>query len=311
MSVAIRELTPELARVAREELNEVPERIPEDLQAFREWIRKQPHLRARTDDQFLVGFLRGCKWSLERAKEKIDCYYTARTIVHEVMSPRDPQLERNLEVLRLGYLVPLPDSEFPHSPRVVLVRYGCYDPMKFSIVDVIRLSVMIGDLMHLEDDRRVCAGELCLFDMENTSMMHFLQVTPMLMKKFAMLTQEAAPVRQKGFHFFNTASGFEVAFGAFRNLMKEKARQRFQVHSNGLDSIVKLVPKRILPKEYGGEGGSVEEILKFWEKKLLDNREYLMSEVNYGVDEEKRPGKNKTVQEIFGAQGSFRKLEID
>uniref|UniRef100_A0A1B0DFH3 CRAL-TRIO domain-containing protein n=1 Tax=Phlebotomus papatasi TaxID=29031 RepID=A0A1B0DFH3_PHLPP len=226
MSEKIRQLTPELAKLAQEELNEVPERISEDIAALKEWIRKQPHLRARTDDQFLVGFLRGCKWSLERAKEKIDSFYTARTVVHELMSPRDPLLEKNLTILRLGYLVPLPHTEFPHSPRVVLIRYGCYDPDKYSIVDVLRLSVMIGDLMHLEDDNRMCAGEMALVDMENTTMKHFFQVTPMLMKKLAMMTQEAAPIRQKGFHFFNTAAGFEVAFGAFRNLMKEKLRQR-------------------------------------------------------------------------------------
>lgn len=118
----IRELSPELAKLAKEELNEVPERIQQDLEALKEWIRKQPHLRARTDDQFLVGFLRGCKWSLERTKDKIDSYYSARTVVHEIMSPRDPLLEKNIAVLRLGYFVPLPLTENPDSPRVVLTR---------------------------------------------------------------------------------------------------------------------------------------------------------------------------------------------
>ncbi|XP_055707181.1 alpha-tocopherol transfer protein-like [Phlebotomus papatasi] len=311
MSETIRQLTPELAKLAQEELNEVPERISEDIAALKEWIRKQPHLRARADDQFLVGFLRGCKWSLERAKEKIDSFYTARTVVHELMSPRDPLLEKNLTILRLGYLVPLPHTEFPHSPRVVLIRYGCYDPDQYSIVDVLRLSVMIGDLMHLDDDNRMCAGEMALVDMENTTMKHFFQVTPMLMKKLAMMTQEAAPIRQKGFHFFNTAAGFEVAFGAFRNLMKEKLRQRFQVHGNGLESIIKVVPQKILPKEYGGDAGSVQDILAYWEKKLIENREYLLSEANFGVDEDKRINGKNEMQEIYGTQGSFRKLEID
>uniref|UniRef100_A0A1B0C811 CRAL-TRIO domain-containing protein n=1 Tax=Lutzomyia longipalpis TaxID=7200 RepID=A0A1B0C811_LUTLO len=284
----VRELSPELAKLAKEELNEVPERIEKDLEALKEWIQKQPHLRARTDDQFLVGFLRGCKWSLERTKEKIDSYYTARTVVDEVMSPRDPLLEKNLTVLRLGYLVPLPRTESPDSPRVVLIRYGCYDPDEYSIVDVIRLSVMIADLMHLEDDNRMCAGEMVLVDMENTTMKHLFQVTPMLMKKFAMLTHEAAPIRQKGFHFFNTASGFEVAFGTFRNFMKEKVRERWQVHGGGAEAIAKVVPRHILPKEYGGDAGSVKDILAEWEKKLIANRDYLIDENNYGVDEDKR-----------------------
>ena len=75
----IRPLTPALQKKAIEELNEVPERMSADLQALREWIDKQPHLRSRTTDQFLIAFLRGCKYSLEKAKKKLDSYYTLRT----------------------------------------------------------------------------------------------------------------------------------------------------------------------------------------------------------------------------------------
>lgn len=46
----VRPLTPELAEKARLELNEDPKRIESDLQHLKEWIAKQPHLRARTGD---------------------------------------------------------------------------------------------------------------------------------------------------------------------------------------------------------------------------------------------------------------------
>lgn len=50
----IRPLSVELSKKAQ--LNEVPERIPEDIAALKTWISKQAHLKARTDDQFLVNF---------------------------------------------------------------------------------------------------------------------------------------------------------------------------------------------------------------------------------------------------------------
>lgn len=59
----IRPLSDALAKRAVEELNEVPERIQTDLEAFRQWILKSPHLKARTDDQFLIVFLRYHKWN--------------------------------------------------------------------------------------------------------------------------------------------------------------------------------------------------------------------------------------------------------
>lgn len=48
----IRELTPELAKIAKEELNENTNQIPNDLQHLKEWISKQPHLKARTGMSF-------------------------------------------------------------------------------------------------------------------------------------------------------------------------------------------------------------------------------------------------------------------
>ena len=37
--------TDEIQRLARENLNEVPERREEDINAIRKWIKQQPHLK--------------------------------------------------------------------------------------------------------------------------------------------------------------------------------------------------------------------------------------------------------------------------
>lgn len=85
----IKPLSVELQKVAIEELGEVPERIAADLQDLKTWIQQQPHLKARTDDQFLVQFLRGCKHSLEKAKRKIDAFYSLRSLHVDMRSVTD------------------------------------------------------------------------------------------------------------------------------------------------------------------------------------------------------------------------------
>jgi hypothetical protein len=98
----VRPLSSELAKLAAAELNETPDRLQSDLWAFKEWIKQCPHLKARMDDQFLITFLRGCKFSLEKAKQKFDLYYTVRSELPEVMLNRDPLDERLQTIIRLG-----------------------------------------------------------------------------------------------------------------------------------------------------------------------------------------------------------------
>ena len=93
----------------------------------------------------------------------------------------------------------------------------------------------------------------------------------------------------------------------------------------------------MLPKELGGEGMSYDELtgnkvalfhrfsmafeftfvcncLKwtaFWKKKAENNRQWLMEREQMKSDEKKRPGRPKTSEEMFGIEGSFRKLNVD
>lgn len=46
--MSIRPLSNELAEIARLELYEEPNRVSNDIQHIKDWLAKQPHLRART-----------------------------------------------------------------------------------------------------------------------------------------------------------------------------------------------------------------------------------------------------------------------
>ena len=157
---SLRPLSAQLAKKAADELFEKPERIDEDLAALRAWLAKCPHIKSRTDDQFLTMFLRGCKHSLERAKEKLDMYYTVRTALPELMRNRDPEEPKLLELIKMGVAVPLPNTVTPDGPRIILVRPGVYDPSKYTIQEVFRYNTMMSDIMMKEDDNLVVAGQV-------------------------------------------------------------------------------------------------------------------------------------------------------
>ena len=112
---------------AREELFEVPDRRSADIQHLRDWLSKQPHLRSRDDDRFLLNFLRGTKFSLERAKEKLELYHSLKTHCPELMGGGDPLDKQLAEVLRTGGFVPVP-KPLPNGQRLVIIRVAARDP---------------------------------------------------------------------------------------------------------------------------------------------------------------------------------------
>uniref|UniRef100_A0A336K545 CSON001566 protein n=1 Tax=Culicoides sonorensis TaxID=179676 RepID=A0A336K545_CULSO len=309
----IRPLPDGLAKIAADELNEKPERIEQDLQAIRDWLAKSPHIKARTDDQFLIGFLRGCKYSLERVKEKFDLYYSIRRAIPEVFASRNPRLDRVREIIRLGVGLPLPQTETPTSPRIMLIRPGCYDADKFTVLDTMKISAMIMEIMIREDDNAMIAGQITVLDLANVGVSHFLQMTPSVIKRMTVIGQDASPFRDKASHFIHTPPGFYQVFNIFQTFMTEKNKQRTQVHGDNVDALFEKVPKRLFPTEYGGEAGSIQSIIEYWEKKLDSYADYFIEEEKegYGTDEKKRVGKPKNAESLFGLEGSFRMLTID
>lgn len=78
-----------------------------------------------------------------------------------------------------------------------------------------------------------------------------------------------------------------------------------------MEALYKVVPRRLLPKEYGGDAGTIEEITKDLEKRLVAKRDFFLEEDTFGVDEKKRIGRPKNADSLFGLDGSFRQLAID
>lgn len=81
-------------------------------------------------------------------------------------------------------------------------------------------------------------------------------------------------------------------------------------HSD-IESLYDHVPKHLLPTEYGGEAGSIAEIMDYWERKLWEYRDYLIDECNYGTDESKRVVQSDVAQSVYGLQGTFKQLDFD
>ncbi|XP_075166390.1 alpha-tocopherol transfer protein-like [Haematobia irritans] len=307
----VRPLPPSLQDIAVKELNEDPSRVADDIEALKTWINQQPHLRARTEDQFLLSFLRGSKYSLEKAKSKIDKYYTLRSKYPELFSLRDVDNPKIHEIIKLGIGLVLPTPLNENGQRILLIRNGCYEPNKCNFADIMRVAQACNEILMWEDDYAIVNGFVHVMDLKGWTKEHFFQVTPSLMKKMAVYSEDAMPLRLKSSHCINAPSIFESVFNMLKPMMSEKQVNRMVIYGSNSEKLYSTVPQKYLPKEYGGENGSIPDIIAHWEKKFLEYRDYFVDDAKYGTDEHLRPGKPIDFENLFGMEGSFRKLNVD
>ncbi|XP_061707086.1 retinol-binding protein pinta-like [Cydia pomonella] len=310
--MTIRPLSAALKEKAAKEINEDDRRIASDITALKDWLKKQPHLHAiQPTDQWLLAFLRGCKFSLERTKEKLDMYYTLKALVPEFLSNRDPMDSKIQETLKLGLFLPLKKCQGEDSSRTCIVRIGVFDASKYHLTDVLKIAFMITEIMMLEDDNFNVAGEEVIVDMKGVGISVLSQWTPTLAKKAISCFEKAFPVRVRSNYIISTPAGFEAAYAILKTFLGEKLKKRIKVYNQDYKAIYHAVPQAMLPTEYGGQDGSLQELIDYWKLKVESYRDWFVVQETVQSDEAKRPGEPTTSSTLFGVDGSFRTLQFD
>uniref|UniRef100_A0A182RXC8 CRAL/TRIO N-terminal domain-containing protein n=1 Tax=Anopheles funestus TaxID=62324 RepID=A0A182RXC8_ANOFN len=170
--ITVRPIPECLKRKAAEELNEKESILAEELEMLKIWIRQSGHIRGRMEEQFLLGFLRSCKHSMERVKQKLDTYYTIRSVLPEVMRNRDPLDPFLRKVIKMGVTVPLPKTVNPDDPKIILIRGDAFDGEVCDFPDILKVFTMIGDLLLRDDDQMMICGQAAIIDLGHSSSSH-------------------------------------------------------------------------------------------------------------------------------------------
>ncbi|XP_062554117.1 alpha-tocopherol transfer protein-like [Armigeres subalbatus] len=322
----VRPISTDLAGVAKDELNEDPSQLESHLSVIRNWLKECTRFHGVLDDQILLSFLRGCKFSLEKAKQKLSLFYWIRTTLPEVIQNRDPYEDHVLEVIRLGVGTPLPDTVKATDPKVFIIRVARFDLTKITFADVIKGGTLINDVLMRDDDQMVICGMILVIDLAAVTANHLFQFDFEFLKQVAILYQDASPLRMQGIHILNPPPGMQTAVNIFNNLLSAKNKnKRIFAHGSNLKSLHEHLPKEILPEEYGGTLGPIQAFVDEWELKLKANRDYLLEMANLRDNEASRgtmlsasqsftssPSSSLTSQQTyFGIDGSFRRLELD
>ncbi|KAF5298323.1 hypothetical protein FQA39_LY11807 [Lamprigera yunnana] len=305
-----RKLSDNLQARAVKEINEVPSRIEEDIEQIRQWLLKQPHLKVKVDDDQILGFLRGCKYSLQKTKQKLDFHFTIRTLVPEFFCNQDPFAPEIQEIINAGCILPLPKPDSKSGARIIMFYLKNANPDTMPFINLMLVVYMVFDILIKEDDDAIVSGVIYWSEIKNLSAKYVTQLSPTVIKKTLNCTEKAYPFRVKAYYITNCPSYLEIVYNIAKSFTKIKITQRMSVLSDITDLYDKL-PQNMLPKEFGGENGSLDTIKIEWKKKIESYRDWFLENKDYKSNELFRYGEPKTTENVFGIEGSFRKMQFD
>uniref|UniRef100_A0A1I8P691 CRAL-TRIO domain-containing protein n=1 Tax=Stomoxys calcitrans TaxID=35570 RepID=A0A1I8P691_STOCA len=309
--VQVKPLNDVLQKVAIEELGEVPSRIPEDLEYLKTWISQQPHLRARTDDQFLIQFLRGCKYSREKAKQKLDYYHYMRTTKKDLFQLTDVDNKKFRDFHNTGAILPLPTPLNDTGCRILMIR-ASFNAQDFLFSDGLRQIAALHEIALIDDPYACIQGLVYVFDFSNLTKDFLAHLSPLLLMNLFMMKERAVPLRLKGVFIINMPNFVEQFFKLLLTYMPEKLQKRIFVCGKNFDSFGEHLSLKYLPKEYGGENGCLDDLCKEYNKVWDEFREFFKQNAEFGTDEHLRMGEPLRCDDAeFGPGGSFRKVEVD
>ncbi|KYN13837.1 PREDICTED: alpha-tocopherol transfer protein-like [Trachymyrmex cornetzi] len=291
-----------------EELKKNPELKESDIQILRKWSNKQTHLPKMSDSE-LVLFLHSNYYQLEPTKTTIDTFFTVRTHVPEFFCNRDLINDKEVKKATKTVTTQILEGITREGHKIIYGRLIDSEPSHFVFTDAIKLLFMTIDLwLYMEG---TCNGHVLIIDMKNISLGHVARLSPMTLKKFFYYLQEGLPVRLKGFHLINVTPVVDIIFNMIKPFMKKQLMDMFHMHTTN-DTLEKFVSLEVLPNEVGGQAGLMQKLHDKQMKKLADHVAWFQKdEANHRVNESLRLDKAKIATDLFGVEGSFKKLEID
>lgn len=242
---------------ARLELREVPEKRMDSIRQLRKAIESYRRLPGeedivfrRTDNRFLLRFLRARKFDVDRALQVYVNYHKYRHKHREWVKDAptdDPKLKPLMEA---GVFSVLPGALSDGSRAV------CFMPCRWHIstMDVFdcgRVAFHVLDKL-LESEEVQVHGITFIDNVENISLQKLYHFMRSDIWRFAIELQDSFPARFKGIHFLNEPWYMNLIMSAVRPLLKHKHRDRFHAHGTDVASFYKYVEPENLFADFGG-----------------------------------------------------------
>jgi hypothetical protein len=262
------------------------------------------------DDVFLLRFLRARKYSILKARKSLESYLSGPQ-VHPAylksLNVMDPKLSALFDT---GYTLLSPEAD-ADGCRIKINRPGVIDTETFTGLDLARATFTLNECISDLEEVQI-SGIKIIFDFSETHLNFFSLFSFNDYKNFIEIAKNITPHRVKALYVLNLPPFANYIGEFFMKLLNKKMRERVIVLKDA-NELKNYVEPNLLPKEYNGNI-SMDDYIKYVKDFLFQNRQNVLiaseREIDL-VDECSRVASRNDEKLSFGAEGSFRKLEID
>jgi len=273
----------DIKEFARQHIGESPDTRSSLVQEFKDMIYERgevvPH---RTDEAFLLRFLRARRFQVEKAHKLMVNYYNFKE--------NNPEIHKSLNPLNMRHigddnvLSVLPYRE-QTGRRIMIYKIGNWNPNSYSVEELFKATVVILELGVMEQRAQILGG-ICIFDLGGITLQHAWQITPTIARMAVELLVTSFPIRTHAIHIINESWIFDIIFTIFKPFLDDRMKEKIHFHGQDLESLHSHIDPKFLPKAYGGF--RPEYSYTDWVDNLVHNKDIVaeMTQVGFVFDVE-------------------------
>ncbi|KAI4501958.1 hypothetical protein M0802_002640 [Mischocyttarus mexicanus] len=257
----------ETKALALKELRETEENKRNGIETLRKYIEDDKTIYFKTEDDFLVIFLRVCKYYPESAYEllkRIADFKMKNFSLLNNLLPADEKvtmLEHNVVNVLKGR-----DDK---RRRVLIMNVGkSWDPSKVTADQLFRVLYLIHIAAMYETESQV-HGAVVVMDFDGLSMKQVMGLSPSFSMRLLSFIQDCVPIRLKEVHIVKQPFLFKMVWQMFKPFVREKLKKRMFFHGSKMSSLHTYIKPSHLPKNYGGELPEIDYNSADWYPTIL------------------------------------------
>lgn len=222
----------------------------------------------------LFRFLKVSDFDVEKAQDLLLLFLETRKNCPDLFLERDIHSEEFDRASTAVHLTPLRKNT-QKNQKISVFRIADADPNLYDVKEVSRMVMVAYDVRFIsqDDDEVTNNGEIGIVDMKGYSFRHLFKAFRYmsLMNSYFKYVQETIPTVIVQNHFVNCSPVVPKMIAFMKPFMKKELIDTIKIHTS-IESLYDFIPRDLLPNEYGGTAGCLDDIHNAWMEKVKSKR---------------------------------------